>query len=1133
MLKTQITGAKYLSPQTNQMTNLNIAIPADSKDTEFGTSDILLAKDVVTYLNALDSDISKELDTQTDKINKINESIKQFIDHDLIKIVTELPTTDIDKNCIYLVPNKDGEGNNIFIEYIYVELKNAFEEVGRIQAKVDLSDYYTKEEIDNKKSIYMSDDINNSILLEPTNPQIMINGMHGDNIICDTGIDISSGRKIENRKILLNVDENASYEDDYNPIRMYLSNGGCESVITEDGFFNKTYDGFKSGLSSYGLAISDNDYMTSYLSESSLTFRTFNNSEMRMTIKPGYNKDYYMAIGSDEKFKLSRPIDNTEGGVISGIKSLTAFANPSATKVWATDGSTVDLTTKANTSDLDAKANKSDVLLKKSASGGYYIEANSNDLGQKAFAANDGCTASGNYSFAEGFNTVATELMTHAEGYGTVAMASSAHSEGQGTTASGSAAHAEGQGTTASGSYSHTEGEQTIADGYCSHAQGVYNVNDINTIHSVGIGRGNATRKNAEYIYAKNNTNSTSLVDDPKNGYKYLIGVGGYDGISTDNSTYKSVQEVIADLTDNTSAATTDKRGTVKVGKGLTVDADGTLSIDTSDNVMKEIYAYGIEWDVNVSNPACTRIGNMALHKSLPIQSLLKGCVVKKNAIQYYLDPNDWSKKADGTASKLDGTDGTVRVEVPEFYYWSEIDRDKRRVYISTKKCVSNAIKVPHMFIDAYKTTILNTTVTGKGFLDTLPANSAVSVKSDAPEVRGGSNRASLDNAANAVSTDLGKPRTAIAKSAMRTYARNAGSEVLCYEYYKVIFYWLPVIEYATFNMQTPVNATPTAEGYKQGGLGVGLTTIEYDKWGYINNCYPICKAGYTDSLGNFSGEKVLPLTYNGDLINPSTSMDTWAISSAVITATRSSNSINITNVLKNNVGSGSSFYALQEVWYKVYGDFVFTVSGLNGNTIYFYSGDALLTSATEDGDVTVTFPSTTNTPNIRFGTTGECNITISLKSANKHIEFTTTLYVCRYRGFDMYFGDHFTNLEGVVIAYNTDTKNSTVYTTTDPAEYTDTIGNKRMAGIECATQSYIKEFDLRETAEIIPASVQSSSSLYKCDYHWCIDNTALRTLLVGGNATNGADAGPGCFHSGTGVGTSFSYLGFRTYTLA
>ena len=54
---------------------------------------------------------------------------------------------------------------------------------------------------------------------------------------------------------------------------------------------------------------------------------------------------YGMTIGSDEKFKISRSADNTEGATIIGVKSITAFANPSATEVWATDGSTVDLTT--------------------------------------------------------------------------------------------------------------------------------------------------------------------------------------------------------------------------------------------------------------------------------------------------------------------------------------------------------------------------------------------------------------------------------------------------------------------------------------------------------------------------------------------------------------------------------------------------------------------------------------------------------------------------------------------------------------------------------------------------------------------------------------------------------------------
>ena len=517
MLKTQITGAKYLSPQTNQMTNLNIAVPADSKDTEFGTSDILLAKDVVTYLNALDSDISKELDTQTDKINKINQSIKQLIDHNLIKIVTQLPTTDIDKNCIYLVPNKDGEGNNVFIEYIYVESKNTFEEVGRIQAKVDLSDYYTKEETDNQIQIAKNSAIN----------------IHNED---------------DTKSIKLDINDTEADELLSCPVNMSLIYGDSKININP-------YDGIE-----YADDEGYNSYFGSYIRLSG------NNDATRLEIKPDYISTegaYCIILGDDNKFKISRPT-NTEGGVISGIKSLIAFANPSATKVWATDGSTVDLTTKANTSD---------VLLKKSASGGYYIEENSNELGQGAFAANSNCTASGMFAYAEGVaiasgiiahaegQATASGYVSHAEGYAT-ASGSTSHAEGQLTSASGEyshaegfatnsyggASHSEGMSTKAQGKYAHAEGNYTEAAGFAEHAQGTYNVVNKNAIHSVGIGN-NTTRKNAEYIYAKNNESGTGLTDDPKNGYKYLIGVGGYDGISTDNTTYKSVQEVIADLT--------------------------------------------------------------------------------------------------------------------------------------------------------------------------------------------------------------------------------------------------------------------------------------------------------------------------------------------------------------------------------------------------------------------------------------------------------------------------------------------------------------------------------------------------------------------------------------------------------
>ena len=283
---------------------------------------------------------------------------------------------------------------------------------------------------------------------------------------------------------------------------MSLTDGDYSANINAThGFMHKTEDGFTSHLDGETLDMRDQINKCSIYSRGLSVY----DENIKEVINLSSFEGNSLTLGSDKKFKISRPTDNTEGATITGIKSLTAFSNPSATKVWATDGSTVDLTTKANTSDLDAKANKSDVLLKKSATGGYYIEANSSDLGQKAFSTNIMCTASGDYSHAEGTSV-------------------------------------------SSGNASHAEGASTEASGMGSHAEGVRNVIDKNAIHSVGIGEP-LERKNAEYIYAKNNDDGTAFVDDPKNGYKYLIGVGGYDGISTDNTTYKSVQEVIADLT--------------------------------------------------------------------------------------------------------------------------------------------------------------------------------------------------------------------------------------------------------------------------------------------------------------------------------------------------------------------------------------------------------------------------------------------------------------------------------------------------------------------------------------------------------------------------------------------------------
>lgn len=291
------------------------------------------------------------------------------------------------------------------------------------------------------------------------------------------------------------------------------------------------------------------------------------------------------------------------------------------------------------------------------------------------------------------------------------------------------------------------------------------------------------------------------------------------------------------------------------VGQVLVNSGDGTgewkdvePGIDLTG--LEDIYSYGVEWDSTVADPTLTRIGNPLLHKSLPVQSQYKGCVANGAKVNYYLDPNDWSKKADGTPSVLDGTDGTVRVHIPKFYGKSGVEGNKRWVRISTVKCDDTWVEIPEMLLDAYRSTVNQT------------GNKAVSVVNTTAQFRGGGNRTANDTYldTDAFRSDLGKPRTNISRANMRTYAANAGSEMLCYEYYKWIFYWAWVIEYATFNSQATYNAELTADGYHQGGLGPGVTdwANAATSWSGYNATYPLTPCGYCNEFGNFTGVKDL-----------------------------------------------------------------------------------------------------------------------------------------------------------------------------------------------------------------------------------------------------------------------------------
>ncbi|QOR57277.1 hypothetical protein [uncultured phage cr7_1] len=290
----------------------------------------------------------------------------------------------------------------------------------------------------------------------------------------------------------------------------------------------------------------------------------------------------------------------------------------------------------------------------------------------------------------------------------------------------------------------------------------------------------------------------------------------------------------------------------VLTSNGSTIDITQYALKTELPDVSIDMLSYGVEWDITVADPTCTRIGNPLFHKSLPILSEYKGCVVKNGKLLYYLNPNDWSKKSNGEPSHLDGTDGDVMIRTPRFYGKSGSNGNKRWVRISTVQIDASWTEIPEMFISAYRNTIYTDSDTTK----------VASVVSTDAKYRGGGRRSAYDEylATDLFKTDLGKPVSNISRETMRTYAAATGQELLCYEFYKWIFYWNYVIEYANFNSLKEFNSELTSDGYHLGGLGPGLTTFDWNIWNTYNKNYAITPCGYTNEFGNFSGVKAILL---------------------------------------------------------------------------------------------------------------------------------------------------------------------------------------------------------------------------------------------------------------------------------
>ena len=304
----------------------------------------------------------------------------------------------------------------------------------------------------------------------------------------------------------------------------------------------------------------------------------------------------------------------------------------------------------------------------------------------------------------------------------------------------------------------------------------------------------------------------------------YLIPVT--DGISiqasvTDNSTDPNVKEVIIHTTGDGTKALMD---------------DGTYKSIPS---LEDQYAYGVEWDTASSSPDGVRVGNMQLHRELPVQSKMRRCLLDRDGgVKEYLD-NELS---------WDGSylDYAVMTEIPEHWYKLYFNGTKFRMMLSEIP-LPGYKHVDKFYISTYEARMYRT--------DNLLCSAAGASKLSDPNsihFRGGDNTAEWDDTYRSL---LGCPVTYLTRDQFRQAARKRGSgwEMYTYGAHKTLF-WLFAVEYATLNSQKPFNAQKDANGFSQGGLGEGASQMT--DWTNFNNANPLIPCGYTNEFGNGSGEK-------------------------------------------------------------------------------------------------------------------------------------------------------------------------------------------------------------------------------------------------------------------------------------
>lgn len=522
--------------------------------------------------------------------------------------------------------------------------------------------------------------------------------------------------------------------------------------------------------------------------------------------------------------------------------------------------------------------------------------------------------------------------------------------------------------------------------------------------------------------------------------------------------------------------------------------------LEKIDNVL-DIMSYGVSWKPNVADPIVTRVGNMSYHRTLPIQNNMRGCIAQMKdgvKIMYFLDPTDWRWREDPRGSVLKDQE-IITQDVSSGIY--RITND----IFSTLQYENQWIRlqgiVPCQVID----------------IDTRVNEATIQIEE-------GFNEGELPNVGDvelgAVLNGYdGEVMVLVPEFWIKSWDTDTRREVRISPS-KIDDTWehQPRILISPYH-DTVLNTVPENMGY--------LSTLEVGSAISVVNTNDYCRGG-----------------------NNSADYDKYITSDPFRTLLGKARTVLSRAEMRASCRkSGKEMLSYLQYKRILYWLYVIEYANFNCQDDFDseLSPEGFKTGGLGPGVtlspryVTQTFTDAweaynNNGPLVPNGYTNTIGNSTYLIPIRIDIDTSYELDVPRWHGIENPFGDITCTVDGIIINVpgkiegNRYGDYGEVYVTDDPSLYNDTDYSKmKLAGIEIRERGFIKEWDLGNTAEIIPRLIGGNTTKYKCDYNRT-NRTGLIELQVGGSIVDHLNAGLGFFYANYNInGASFDNNGFRS----